>query len=93
MFMETLSQAINRFQELGYNENLSVEQISKLLPSEWIIDDIARFEGRSNPSDNSILYAISNITNKRKILIVNAYGLYGDSQVNDFVRNVMKTKT
>lgn len=91
--METLTYAIDRFQRLGYSENLSVEQISKLQPSEWIIDDITRFEGCTNTSDNSILYAISNTKNRRRILVVNAYGLYGDSRINNFIRNLTKTKS
>lgn len=88
--METLSQAINRLSSLGYTENISHNNLIKLNPKEWAIDEIVRFEGRSNPADNSILYAISHKRDSRKALVVNAYGVYGDSEINDFIRSIMR---
>jgi len=37
-----------------------------LNPQDWEINQICRFEGKSNPSDNSILYAISKKESKNQ---------------------------
>lgn len=86
--METLSEVINRLQREGYNSEIIPTEIPKLIAVEWRIDKIYRFEGMSNPADNSILYAISKTDGTRKSLIVNAYGVYNDSGVNDFITKV-----
>lgn len=46
-----------------------------------------RFEGESDPDDNAILYAI--ITNDgEKGTIVDAYGMYNDSKITNFMQSV-----
>jgi hypothetical protein len=90
--METLSSVMNRLQKEGYNSEILQDEIQKLIPSEWLIDKIYRFEGMSNPEDNSILYAVSKTDGTRKSLVVNAYGVYNDSGINDFITKVEKIK-
>ena len=46
-----------------------------------------RFEGESNPDDNAILYAIETNDGERGTLI-DAYGIYNDSQVTNFIQQV-----
>lgn len=53
-----------------------------------IIDEF-RFEGESNPSDMSILYAIES-NDGDKGTIVNAYGVYADEKLNDFINRIEK---
>lgn len=80
----TLSQAINKLKlEEGYEHdfNLLEEQIEIKAKNETFgveefeVDKVLRFEGMSNPDDNAILYAITT-TNKRKGVLVDAYGMY-----------------
>lgn len=88
--METLSAVINRLQQQDYNSEITPIELQKLIPDEWLIDSIFRFEGKSNPSDNSILYALSKKDLTRKSLLVNAYGVYSDFKIGDFISNLKK---
>jgi len=53
--------------------------------------DIAlyRFEGELNPSDNAILYAIKT-NDGEKGTIVDAYGMYNDLLITNFMKLVIK---
>jgi len=44
-------------------------------PKQFVVDEIFRFEGASNPDDNSILYAI-HTEDGTKGSLVDAYGAY-----------------
>lgn len=81
---KTLSQRMNELKEQGYTQdfNLADDKITdksidtSYLPNEFNVDELYRFEGMSNPADNSILYAIT--TSKgQKGLLVDGYGLSG----------------
>ena len=93
--MTTLTSCISMLEELGFKahfkaskeglESLSTNYI--YFPAEIKIVNFYRFEGASNPEDNSILYAIEAINGERGILI-DAYGPDNDSQVSDFILGV-----
>ena len=66
--METLSEAINRLREKGYGHDFSAAATGNLKcgecgaeidPQLVTIDEIVRFEGVSDPGDESILFALS----------------------------------
>ncbi|MGV8878862.1 MAG: phosphoribosylpyrophosphate synthetase [Sphingobacteriaceae bacterium] len=84
---ETLLDALNGLKAKGYTHdfNLShdlIEVKSKglaLKPEEFEIDEFHRFEGESDPGDNSIVYGISSAKHDIKGVLVNAYGTYADS--------------
>lgn len=77
----SLSVAIQDLQDQGYNEdfNLVAEGIeSKSLKREWKAGELNvikfyRFEGMTDPGDNTILYLIETIDG-RKGLLVDVYG-------------------
>ncbi|WP_339611218.1 phosphoribosylpyrophosphate synthetase [uncultured Planktosalinus sp.] len=77
----TLSEAIKDFQSKGYTEDFNllenhIESRSlkkKWAPDELIVIKFYRFEGESNPADNSILYVIET-TDGTKGLLVDSYG-------------------
>lgn len=77
----TLSEAINDSQKNGYDTdfNLTENQLeSKSLKQSWSPEELTvvkfyRFEGDSNPSDNSILYLIETKDGKKGML-VDSYG-------------------
>jgi hypothetical protein len=79
----TLSETINALKLEGYSLDFNIdqewlfsyEQKEKMSPSEFNIDAIFRFEGDSNPDDQSILYAISSQKFNVKGVLVNGYGI------------------
>ena len=81
---ETLVDATNDLTKRGYLANLSLEgdtiddksQDIHMTADEFSIDEFYRFEGPSNPSDMSIVYAVSSPKYDLKGIIVDAYGTY-----------------
>ena len=82
MDTQTLSQKIEELKQKGYLVNYSVkdnrivnqDEKIELKIDDLIIDDFFRFEGMSNLSDTSILYAI-NTENGKKGTLVEGYGV------------------
>lgn len=76
----TLSEAIAHLQQQGYtiDYNLKEHGLLKDSPIQRETENLQvvkfyRFEGESNPSDNTILYVLETATGK-KGLLVDAYG-------------------
>ncbi len=95
--MKTLSSCMNKLQADGYNVNFMAEN-GKLhivdtekyySPAEVKIANFYRFEGESDPSDNSILYAIETDDGKKGI-IADAYGVYADKEISTFIDAVQQ---
>lgn len=82
---KTLSDAINGLKKRGYTEDLNLQPTCTECPSydllaspeDFKIDEFYRFEGMSNPSDNSIVYAVSSKSGVKGVL-VDAYGVYAE---------------
>lgn len=89
--MKTLSMEMNRLQQQGYNTEILVDELKNLRPEDWTIDEICRFEGMSNPADNSILYAISTRDGKRRSLIVESFGADSREAYTKFISQVPKS--
>jgi hypothetical protein len=93
--MSTLSDSVNHAIKKGYNADFRVKPNGMLWnskdqyydPDEVSVDDFYRFEGESDPGDNSILYLISTIDGSKGTLI-DAYGAYDDANVSEFIRKV-----
>ena len=83
----TLSETINGLKEEGYTLDFNIrenclvcqENNTSLSTDEFEIDKVYRFEGESNPDDESILYAISSLNFNVKGLLVNGYGISSDN--------------
>lgn len=96
---ETLTDALNDLQERGYvyNFNLAEDCLEcqevnvKLHPEQFSITEFYRFEGPSDPADNSVVYAIESDRGLKGVL-VNAYGVYADSLSADMI-NKLRTVT
>jgi hypothetical protein len=93
--MKTLATCVNKLVLDGYTEDfkasenglLSLKNEKIYSPEEVRIVNFFRFEGASDPADNSILYAIE--TNDGvKGTLVDAYGPYADTKVNKFIEQV-----
>lgn len=83
---DTMVDAINRLRKEGYSHDFNLtstclqcaEPDMSLHPEDFLIDRIFRFDGMTNPDDESILYAISSDKYGIKGILVNAYGLDAD---------------
>ncbi|PVY42202.1 phosphoribosylpyrophosphate synthetase [Pontibacter virosus] len=82
----TLSGALNELKQKGYTEDFNLKENCivcstrslELKPEEFYIDEVHRFEGMSNPDDNSVIYAISTSHGVKGVL-VDAYGAYAEA--------------
>lgn len=80
---DTLIEAIQGLKELGYtydfnlmDNHIHCKDISTNFgPDDFNVSAVFRFEGMSNPSDNSILYAIETLTGIKGVLL-DSYGVY-----------------
>jgi hypothetical protein len=92
----SLSDATNDLHTRGYTADLNLQPTCiectshnlQLHPEEFRIDEFHRFEGMSNPSDNSIVYAITSNAGVKGVL-VDAYGVYSES-LNDAMIKKLK---
>ncbi|PHK98145.1 phosphoribosylpyrophosphate synthetase [Neolewinella marina] len=89
---ESLSYAIEDLKSKGYtadfnqkSESLECKQNqNNYRPEDFTITHAYRFEGMSNPDDNSVLYGIE-AADGTKGLLVDAYGVYADSLSEDMI--------
>ena len=89
----TLSETINGLNKQGYvldfnirRDRLICHQTQPILsPSDFEIDKIYRFEGESNPDDESILYAISSPKYGVKGILVDGYGISSDDVSEELI--------
>ena len=93
--MQTLSQCMTVLKEKGFVEEFRVSNTGLSLPekqktydpSQIRIVNFYRFEGESDPSDNSILYAIETHDGIKGVL-TDAYGPYADKRTSEFIKQV-----
>lgn len=86
----TLSETIRGLKKEGYaldfnnKEQCVICPKSKtaLSPEDFEIDKVYRFEGATNPEDQSILYAISSTKHDIKGVLVNGYGISSDGETD-----------
>lgn len=93
--MKTLSEVITNLTQKGYDiqfkvteegmVSLSTEKVYK--PEHVKICHFYRFEGESNPADNSILYAIETREGEKGTL-VDGYGASSDELIDQFIKQV-----
>jgi hypothetical protein len=82
---DSLMDALTGLKKRGYTEDFNLEKNGlhcpgldiRLKPEEFTIDEYFRFEGASDPDENSIVYAISSNRGIKGVL-VNAYGVYAE---------------
>jgi len=85
-----LVEATNDLMKRGYTENLSLEGDTvddkdkkvQMTADDFEIDEFYRFEGASNPDDNSIVYAVTSRKYGLKGVLVNAFGTYANNSAS-----------
>lgn len=93
--LRTLASCLNKAVKDGFKENFkataagieSVETEKKYNPQELHVVDFYRFEGASDPADNSILYVIE-APDGAKGTLVDSYGAYSDPDVAKMVTKI-----
>lgn len=97
--MKSLAKVMAKLTEDGYTSNFMVEDDKLKLvdtehtygPEEVKIENFYRFEGESDPADTSILYAIET-GDGHKGMLTDAYGVYADDNVSQFIQLVESIK-
>lgn len=92
---ESLVDALTDLKDRGYSFDFKKEFSSlycqelnlRIEPEKFNVDEYYRFEGDSDPDDNSIVYAISSIHGVKGVLI-DAYGIYAESVSFDMARRL-----
>lgn len=90
---DTVSEAVNDLAKRGYTYNFILNNDCvfcdlhniALKPEEFHIDEIYRFEGETDPADETIVYAVSSEKPAVKGILVNAFGMYADSITNELI--------
>lgn len=92
----TLSEAVNDLQQRGYTDDLALGghcvichgRSVSLDPADFEIDEFHRFEGMSDPEDQSIVYAISSTDGRIKGILINGYGPDASNITQELVRKL-----
>lgn len=94
--MNSLANVMGKAVKNGYTESFKVtrngltpdkEPETSYAPEQVQVVNFYRFEGESDPADNSIMYQIET-QDGRKGVLVDAYGTYADEKVNKFMQQV-----
>jgi hypothetical protein len=92
--MSTMSEALNQAVKDGFiedfkfeNNGLTIGKHSHYAPADVKISNFYRFEGYSDPGENSVLYLLETKDGKKGTL-VDAYGAYSDAKLATFLRAV-----
>ena len=93
--LKDMAECVEKITKDGYTHNFrateeglvcnETEEIFK--PEQVKIKNFFRFEGMSDPEDNSILYAIET-DNGLKGTLVDSYGAASDTNVDEFIKAV-----
>jgi len=91
----TVSEAVEALKARGFTANFefikgrftSVENDRHFAAAELVIVEHHRFEGITNPADESIVYAIESNDGVRGTL-VDAYGVYASPELSAFMKDV-----
>lgn len=96
-WLKNLSACVNRMKEEGYKEDFQVtdqglapfDKSKTWTPQQVSIVSFYRFEGESDPGDNTVLYVIET-QDGHKGTLVDGYGAYADENVSKFIVEVKK---
>jgi hypothetical protein len=96
MAMETVSEALQRLTASGYvdeyradTRGLRSRASGAVVPPEaFRVDEVVRFEGDSDPSDESVVLALTSTTDGTKGTYTIAYGPLMDALDADIIRRI-----
>ena len=97
--MTTLSQVLEKLRQKGveseiklnHDKQMASEKLGKVYqPEDLLLFQTFRFEGDSDPGDNSVLYMVEDTQGKISY-ILDAYGAYSDHEgpeFDDFIKKI-----
>jgi hypothetical protein len=93
--MKGMASCVNKMKEEGYQEDFQVSkqglstfnESKNFTPEQVKIVNFYRFEGESDPGDNTILYVIET-EDGTKGTLVDGYGAYASPEVSKFIVEV-----
>lgn len=93
---ENMVDALNDLKKRGFNTdfNIAFDNISCretgvcLSPSQFEIVEHYRFEGETNPSDSSVIYAVQAADGSMKGTLISAYGVYSEPVSDDMIQKL-----
>ena len=91
---QTLVGTLNRLKAEGFTHDFNIHNNTlksndiTLSPKEFEIVKVYRFEGMSDPDDNSVLYAIRALHHDVKGTFINAYGVYSDDGSEELLKKL-----
>ncbi len=99
----TLSEAVNDLIKRGYTTDfllksdqdylICTDNSFELSPDDFVIDEIYRFEGMTDPADESIVFAISSEKHNIKGMVINSFGAdfgYRSSKLVEHLKKAIK---
>ncbi|MEO6686328.1 MAG: hypothetical protein ABIN24_10190 [Dyadobacter sp.] len=90
---DTVSVAIEKLQKLGFTEDFNLKDNclshaqGKIKTDEFIIVDVYRYEGNSDPADEAAVYAIESYSGIKGILVT-GYGISSDSASEEILKKL-----
>lgn len=94
----TLSETMDGLKKEGYTMDFNIhdeciichQHHTKLSSDDFEIDKVYRFEGESNPDDESVLYALSSPKFGVKGLLVNGYGISAEEASSALIEKLQR---
>ena len=93
---DTITAALSDLDSRGYHLdfNLTTDGLACksadlfLMPEEFEIEEVYRFEGMTDPADSSVVYAISSNIGNLKGVLVDGYGVYAENVSPDLLNKL-----
>ncbi len=83
---DAVAEAVKSLINRGYTIDFDKDEFKCFLVNDFEIDELYRFEGMSDPADETLVYAVSSKRFALKGIIVNAYGIYEDEEIATLVQ-------
>ena len=90
---DTVTEAVKGLKERGYTLDFNLKsnciecEGQKLSSNDFEIAEVYRFEGNSDPADESVVFAIESSSGVKGIL-VNAFGVYSESLSDEMIKKL-----
>lgn len=92
---DTVTEALSGLKQRGYTIDFNMEYDRivchdtpmSLLPNEFEITEVYRFEGDTDPADEAIVFAIESKHGEKGVL-VNGFGIYSDSVSDELIQKL-----